>query len=360
MVMLCGFSAAAWSEEPGGPNGAGGTRNAKVVSANLYVGADFTGIAALDPNDPQFAQKLLAAVVATYGRIVASDFPKRADALAREIVERGPDLVALQEVSLIRRQFPGDFALGGSTPATEVHLDYLAILLDALERHGGHYAVAAAVDNTDVEVPLAITPFPFTDIRLTDRDVILVRTDLPSGYLRVSNAQCGHYQLALPLPIGIDALRGWCSIDVWGRGRQFRFINTHLEDALPVPIIQAAQAFELLMGPANTALPVVLAGDFNSDANGVYFPATYNLLTGLGRFEDAWSVVHPGDPGFTWGHDELLANPLQPLFLRIDLVLYRGGNLAAEDAEVVDPFIGAPPPLWPSDHAAVFADLKIQ
>jgi endonuclease/exonuclease/phosphatase family metal-dependent hydrolase len=88
-------------------------------------------------------------------------------------------------------------------------------------------------------------------------------------------------------------LRGWCSIDVQVRGRWFRFINAHLEEALPAgfPDIQFYQAAEILGGPANISLPVILAGDFNSDANGNYGPAVYPLLVGPGGFQDAWSVA---------------------------------------------------------------------
>jgi endonuclease/exonuclease/phosphatase family metal-dependent hydrolase len=186
----------------------------------------------------------------------------RAEALAEQIVRRGPDVVALQEVSLIRRQSPGDLIVRGTTPATDIELDYLAILLSALERHGGHYAVASQVQDTDVEVPL-FTGASFDDVRLTDRDVILVRSDLPPGQLRISNPQAKNFTAALPLPIGGNAIRGWCSIDVQTRGRSFRFITAHLEDILPpgLPNIQLAQAYELLIDPANTTMPVVLAGD---------------------------------------------------------------------------------------------------
>jgi endonuclease/exonuclease/phosphatase family metal-dependent hydrolase len=218
------------------------------------------------------------------------------------------------------------------------------------------------VQNTDVEVPLITTsPFIFDDIRLTDRDVILMRTDLPPGQLRASNPRAANYTARLPLPIGISVLRGWCSIDVQERGRTYRFINTHLEDQLPatLPDLQGLQALELIAVPANTTLPVLLAGDFNSDANGIYSPATYRFLIAAGRFTDAWTASHGTQSGLTWGHDELLADPTHPFSLRLDLALFRGDVFKALDASVVDPVIGALPPLWFSDHAAVFASATI-
>jgi len=338
----------------------GGKRDIEVATFNLYVGADFVPLFTLDPSDPQYFNKLIAGVAAVHGQILQSNFPVRAEALAEEIVRRDPDLVALQEVSLLRRQSPGDLIVGGTTLATDVELDYLAILMDALARRGGHYVVASQVQDTDVEVPL-FTGTSFDDVRLTDRDVILVRTDLPPGHLRVSNPQGKNFSAALPLPIGIYALRGWCSVDVQSRGRSFRFINAHLEDALPqgLPNLQLAQAYELLADPANTTMPVILAGDFNSDAYGTYSPETYALVIGQGHFTDAWTVAEPRRLGLTWGHDPFLSDVTVPFIYRLDLIFYRGREFQATEADVIDPVIGQHAPLWFSDHAGVIATMAI-
>ena len=360
IAMVPGLETAAWAQG----RDIGGKRDIDVATFNLYVGAEFTPVLTLDPSDPEYFNKLIGGVVAIHGQILQSNFPVRADALAKQIVRRDPDLVSLQEVSLIRRQSPGDLIVGGSVLASEVELDYLTILLDALERHGGHYAVASQVQDTDVEVPLW-TGVSFDDVRLTDRDVILVRTDLPPGQLRISNPQGRNFAAALPLPIGVYAFRGWCSIDVQTRGRSFRLINAHLEDVLPpgLPNIQLAQAYELLADPANTRLPVILSGDFNSDAYGYYSPETYSLFIGTsigqGRFTDAWTVAEPRSLGLTWGHDPLLSDITVPFIYRLDLILYRGTGVEATEADVIDPVIGRHAPLWSSDHAGVFATMAI-
>jgi endonuclease/exonuclease/phosphatase family metal-dependent hydrolase len=350
-----GLSTAGWSQ-----GFDGGKRDINVATINLYVGGDVNPLLSLNPEDPDYVTKLLNAVATIYGHVVFSNFPARADALAQQIVERGPDLVALQEVSLIRRQSPGDLLLGGHVPATDVEIDYLAVLLDALQRHGGHYAVASQVQDSDFEVPLLTSPVTADDIRLTDRDVILVRTDLPPGHLLLSNPLSANFDARLPLSAEMAVLRGWCSVDVFVRGRFFRFIDTHLEEQLPAPLpnLQAAQALELLMGPANTPLPTVLAGDFNADAYGNYSPVTYPLLIAQGGFSDTWTAAGSG-LGLTWGHDELLSNPSLAFVFRLDLVLFRGGVFEATDADVVDPVIGMSPPLWFSDHGGYFARLLI-
>jgi endonuclease/exonuclease/phosphatase family metal-dependent hydrolase len=339
-----------------------GKRDIDIATINLYVGADFTPVLTLDPEDPAYGAKLIAGVATIYSRIRQTDFETRADALARQIVGRGPDLVALQEVTQIRRQSPGDSIVGGKIPAMLPDLDYLELLMVALQRHGGHYEVASYVNDVDVELPLLTPEGIFDDLRLTDRDVILVRTDLPPGHLRTSNPGSGNFEARLPLPIDdVTVLRGWCSIDVESRGRHFRFINTHLEDGLPPPLpnIQLGQAVELLLGPARTSLPVVLAGDFNSDAFAGYSPETYSLLTNQGGFTDLWSVVGGRSPGLTWGHDQFLSDVTVPFVLRLDLILMRGPGFEAEEGVVVDPVIGTAPPLWFSDHGGVFGKIRI-
>jgi len=358
-VILTLLTSTSWAfaEQPG----VGGKRDLDVMTVNLYVGADFSPLTTLNPSDPDFGVKFLTGVATIYGRIGASNFPVRASAIAQQVALRGPDVIALQEVTLIRRQSPGDAIAGGQTPATDVVSDYLQILMAALEHQGAHYAVASMSQDLDVEVPLATGPGMFDDLRLTDREVILVRTDLPPGYLRATNPQWANYSAALPLPIGITVLRGWCSVDLEVRGRTFRVIDTHLEEALPSTLfdIQGFQAYELLTGPADTNLPVILAGDLNSDANGNYGPSPYPLLTTVGGFRDAWSVARPGVPGLTWGHDPFLADPSVPLTLRLDYVLYRGNQFHATDADTIGWMIRAFPPLWFSDHAAVIAKVDI-
>ena len=108
VIAVLFTSTPAWSED------VGGKRDIDVVTVNLYIGADLSPITTLDPNEPGYPAKLVVAVATVHARILASGFPQRASALAQEIVARGPDVVALQEVSLVRRQSPGDFVFGGT------------------------------------------------------------------------------------------------------------------------------------------------------------------------------------------------------------------------------------------------------
>jgi hypothetical protein len=118
------------------------------------------------------------------------------------------------------------------------------------------------------------------------------------------------------------------------------------------------QGLELLAGPANSSLPTILVGDFNSPVDGSG-SSTYANLIGAG-FTDAWNVTHPGDPGFTCCQDANLLNNPSKLSQRIDLVLFKNGP-AALNADIVGEALGdrTPSGLWPADHAGVVATLAL-
>ncbi len=328
-----------------------------VFTQNAYVGASIERVMAADPSNPE---ALIGAVTTTYYELLASQPDVRMKGIADRIAKRMPDVVALQEIYLLRKQSPGDLLAGGTTPATEVVADFLHSLMDALAAKRLHYAVAAVSTETDVEMPMInMETGEIDDARLTDREVILVRADLPRGKLRVSNSMNGHFDTHLSLPNGIEVMQGWCSVDVTVRGERFRFINAHLQDET-FPEIQLAQAAELLAGPVDTGLPVMMAGDFNADPNGLNGTATYPVLI-EGGFTDTWSELHPHLPGFTWGHDPLLSDPSVELKWRIDLVLFKGHLFEPERATTIDVGLNRKaPPFWPSDHAGVAARFSLR
>ena len=350
------ISASAAGQTPGLPT----DQPIKVMTRNLYLGADLEqATAAAISGNPE---AIIAAATAALANVKKTNFPERAEALADEIQQSKPLLVGLQEAWLLRSGPPDSFS-EAPTPARDTRFDYLAILLQKLNERGLPYTPVVCNKNTDVENPaIDADTGMLQDIRLTDRDVILARSDLPVSNL--SNVQKANFATNLSFPIGntgksITILRGWVSVDVQTAGKKFRFINTHLEqENSQNPTfnpIQAAQGYELLGGPANTVLPVILEGDFNSRADGIGTP-TYSNLIGAG-FADAWSATHPGEPGNTCCHAPDLLDTA-PLSQRIDLVLFRGG-LNAFDADVVgeEPTDRTPSGLWPSDHAGVVATL---
>jgi len=334
----------------------------EVLTQNLYVGADLFRVVEGPPEGVPFR------VAETLQAIQRSDFPTRVRGVAREIARLRPDLVALQEVSLLRIQSPGDFLIGNPEPATTVLYDYLELLLEELGDQGASYHVAAWIQDADVELPAFAgmsggVPL-FDDVRLTDRDVILARDDVATG-----NEVSGLYGAYLSLELGgasVDFLRGFVSVEALVRGRSFRMVNTHLEvnGSGPIDFVQSFQAQELVGTFAAESLPLVVVGDFNSDPAHVADPALppYQVLAGAG-YSDAWTLLPgPSDPGNTCCQGETLDNTTSLLNERFDLVWLRNAPVMGpvQATLVCDQPRDRVDGLWPSDHAGVWARLHLR
>ncbi|NNF59559.1 MAG: endonuclease [Rhodothermaceae bacterium] len=325
-----------------------------VMTRNLYLGGDlFLLLQAQDATQvPALVQQLY------FGSVVTSDIPARMAAVADEIEANDPDLVGLQEVTLYRTQSPSDYVTGTTAPnATTVSFDFLQILLDALADRGLNYTVVATNENADVELPATANGTSFTDIRLTDRDVILARSGLTT-----SNVTEQNFAINASIPIGgtdFEFTRGYSTAEVMKEGVSFTFGNAHLEVGGPAAVAQAAQARALVAALGDTN-PLILLGDFNSgpDNTGADLEA-YNALTGA--FSDAWSVFRPNDDGPTCCEAADLRNDTSELDTRIDLVLYDGDITPTAIGRVgEEPADQTPSGLWPSDHAGVVATLTVR
>lgn len=333
----------------------GTTADVKVMSYNLYLGADiFDLVGAPAEEIPLIAAQLYAGVEAT-------DFPARAEAIAGIIADEDPALVGLQEVTWYRTD-PSD---GSEAPnASTTTYDFLQILLDELDARDLDYTVVATTTNADVEVPSTTDGQTFTDIRLTDRDVILARNDVST-----TSAVEANFDTFAPVPVGgveIPFLRGYNHVTATVDGVTFTFANAHLEvdDGNPqgAARAQTAQAAELALALNSTRAPVVLVGDFNSPADGSgtvtpdFDTTTYDLLTRT--YTDAFDVA--GVEGATCCQDGDLLNTTSELSSRIDLILYRG-SIETLNAEIVgDERVDLGGPQWPSDHAGVVATLRVE
>jgi endonuclease/exonuclease/phosphatase family metal-dependent hydrolase len=321
-----------------------------VMTQNLYVGT---------PLDDAFAAsswpELVAAGSRAWATLLASDFPTRARALAEEIARTRPDVVGLQEVTLWRDQTPSDVMARPTPNATHVAFDFLAILRDELTDRGVPYTAVATSTNVDVELAREDPGAGLVDVRLTDRDVLMVRSDLTDS---ASNPRDGHFtaQFSEPFLTGqVTSTRGWTSIDYRPTPTTTtRIFNTHLEVGDPVTgTTQELQGEEFLALVAESPHPVIALGDFNSPSDGSSTPTYRNLTAEL---DDAWAAERPTDPGWTCCQAPPLADPVGRESIRIDLVLIPEDWSVTRVARVGDqPFRAAPPPLWVSDHVGVTA-----
>ena len=315
----------------------------RVMTQNMYEGTNFQEFAAARTL-PEF----FAAVTATYQNILATKPAERAALMAREIAKKRPDLVALHEASVLR---VGPLSPLGTPPsATIVKMDLLRSLLDELEKLGEHYFVVGSAPGIDLEAPSTLG----FDVRITERDVIIARSDIGMITIASEVHQFNAVQ-TIPSAVGLIPVPvGWVSLDAVIRGRPLRFVSVHLSLGPSIPI-QLAQAEELVAVAGATTLPLIFGGDFNAnnDPSNEHY-AVYQALIN-GGLKDAWKHHNPG---FTCCQDFNLLNPTSKLSFRIDLVLYRGDFHVEEIGIFGDKQSDKTPSgLWPSDHAGVTATL---
>jgi len=333
------------------------TSTVTVMTRNVDAGTDL-GYLFAGTDESSFAQGMAA----TLAELQASNFQQRAERLADEIGATMPDLIALQEVTLWRT---GPIM---QPPATDILYDQLDQILAELGKHNLHYGVIAVQSELDAEAPV---PTKGIDLRTTDRDVILARLDLPQSQFDLFNAQTHRYQSVFtfgsPLLGQLAAPCGWMAVDVVANGSKFRFVNTHLQSPIAgisqADEVQRAQAEELLASLSLAGMPVVLAGDFNSNAEpGPEHTGTAQRIVNA-AFVDTWKSAHPADPGYTWpmfGEDQN-SGPTVPNE-RIDLIFAGGlpqlwfGNAPAI---VTAERTGTTPP-FASDHAGLVVKLRLK
>lgn len=338
-----------------------GAEGVTVMTQNVYVGGYVDRIlTATDPN------QVPVLVAITFQELMFSDVPARLGAIADEIGRTNPQLVGLQEISLVRYQSPSDAIYGGTTPATIPILDFLQILEASLAARGLDYQVAGVIENVDIELPMIVSPPPnlaFDDVRLTDYDVVLARGDV-----EISNVEEVSYDDFISFA-GYPIHRGYVAVDATIGNRTYRFANTHLEpDDLDTRNDQAEQLIAALDGREN---PVIIVGDLNTPAP---YGDVYNTFLTAG-YVDAWdhNVVPFAGDGLTNPHHYSLRSPTVDFYQRIDFILVRNNNPGTTvlgpvfatlwndelGDRVATNVMGFPELIWASDHAGIFAEMRI-
>jgi endonuclease/exonuclease/phosphatase family metal-dependent hydrolase len=373
-LLVVPLTAASAAEKPGKP--------LTVMTRNLYLGADINrpvaAALAAQPDGPLAVLLALGhATDVTRDIVDDTDFGTRAPLLADEVARTQPDLIGLQEVALWRS---GPLQLGavGVPNATTVDYDFLQMLLDALAARGLDYEAVQIGNRADVEAP-AFTGSPFDgsiaqarDVRLTMRDVILMRAD---NGLRKTGEGDVIYDHNLAVSIGDVVMhfdRGYNWVDVRSGTTSLRFVNTHLEAFSSD--LAFAQASQLLANAPATDRPTVFVCDCNSDPlndsikagiDTLPHKAPYDLITGAGGFTDEWLQWAPAEEGWTSGLSETVDDATAAGFdHRIDMIFGKaagGGGFAVDRGEVTGTDVGDRVPdtgLWPSDHGGVVLRLR--
>lgn len=323
-----------------------------VMTRNVYVGANIFRVIDADP------VLIVPTIAEVYATVVATNFAERAQVLADEVAEYEPHVIGLQEVALTRRQSPGDVFFGNPVPATDPDMDFLEMYLQALGERGLNYVVAASVDNADIELPL-ITDVSLDDIRLTDRDVLLVRADVALG-----ETQTGNYAQNVEINLSgaiINFNRGYTRAEITVDDVTYVVVNTHLEVGAQ-PQVQGAQAQELVAMLATETRPLIVMGDINAAPESPPVQA-YARFAEAG-YVDSWNerVIDDNDPGLTCCFGETLDDPEPQFSSRIDVILARTDRSTAlgdVEAVVLGTTAQTASGLWPSDHGGLVVTMRV-
>ena len=304
-----------------------------VMTRNLYLGADVGVALQLLPDFPAAAQFM-------WDQVQANDFAERAPKIAAEAAAAHPDVIALQEATTWRCQ------ASAFSPSTIVY-DFTAQFLDATRAAGVPYVLAAHDGQQALNPGYKIGPIPgltrvhdpaaFGPLFGTDDaycgfeigDALAVRADRASSVRRVGTTDYPtRYQVA---PVVFEISRGYSWADIDFAGTTVRFVTTHLESLWdPNAIPQSArQAGELTADLADTTMPVVVMGDFNSDPRDPRDPAAnpggqpevsdtcppgpdprcsaYWTMRAAGFTDAGPDAMDPAN--LSWGESALLAGP---------------------------------------------------
>jgi hypothetical protein len=348
---------------------------AKLMIRNVYLGANLRP--ALDAENCDQFVDIAGEIVNQMRR---TNFAKRAQALAQEILSKNPDLVGLQEVALWRTA-PTNFGVVSTGPsATEVEQDFLQLLLTELNRGKERYEVVVVKDELDFESPVnddgqgsgcgAVDH----NERFTQWDVILAKV---SKKVKTSNPTSGTFNVLLRATVAgaipADSIRGWTAVDAKVKdSKKFLFVNAHIEayddqasgqqgndgNTYDKGAIRAAQAAQLVGpgGPA-TGKRVILVGDFNSDDDTVADNGdrdAYRTILAAG-FRQLDTEKFP--MSCCLSDANLVGGSLSDFDHQIDHLLANTRKIKpGKTAMTGHAPVGG---LWPSDHAGVFVPVQL-
>ena len=361
--------------------------NIEVMTQNQYFGADITPLGTAGDDADAFND----ALVTILEQIADSSFPERAQRQAKQIARHRPHLVGLQEVWVLDCWDTDDQDDKGCEDPSIAGAfnEQLDVTLAALDAVGARYVSVAQVTNFNVpKLLFNINGFDAT-LSITDRDVILAKEGLSAAAVTnlcaapQSGGGC-NYQAFVQVPVPVpppgsvvNLTRGFIAVDATVHGKDYRFVNTHLEVRQPDPtnpasrFFQSAQAAELIATLGATTPPeraLIVVGDINSapEDQPIALPPPfgtppYQQFVAAG-YTDAWEAMPGNRPGLTCCQDADLSNRRSLLYERIDMI-FSWDEPARVTARLVGDKVSDKtfPPglgLWPSDHAGVWASLQ--
>ncbi len=241
----------------------------RVMGRNLYLGADVGVALELLPDMPAAAQFM-------WDQVATTDFDTRVKLLAQEAADAKPDVIGLQEATIWScRPEPWKAAV----PVFDFTTQFLAATAAA----GVTYEVARAGEDRAENPGYAIPPIPMlttvndpetfgplfgtdsADCGFVIGDALLVRADLAGDVQAAGTSEYTDRYAVVPVVFQID--RGYAWADLALAGTTVRVVTTHLESlwAADGEVTSAQQARQLVTDLADTTVPTIVIGDFNSD-----------------------------------------------------------------------------------------------
>ena len=238
----------------------------KVMSRNLYLGADVGVALAKIPNMPAAAQFM-------WDQVQKTDFSKRKNILADQIRTESPDVIGIQEATIwyCKAHF-----WSGKVEVFNFTQELLAEL-------GGEYVIAEKSGIQANNPGYSIGPIPFltkvndpktfqklfgqndADCGFQIGDALVIKKSLAQYVNQVGNSE--YKDVYKVVPTLMEIYRGYSWADITVQGANVRFVTTHLEslwDENKIPKA-ADQARQLVSDLKMTKSPIVVIGDFNSD-----------------------------------------------------------------------------------------------
>ncbi len=391
-LLLTSFSPAHATEQP-----------LIVMSRNLYLGADVGVALELIPDFPAAAQFM-------WDQVAATNFSLRAPALAREVISANADVVGLQEAT-------NWYCKKNLWSNKVVVFNFTEQFLAATKAAGVEYVLARKGEERSLNIGYSIPAIPYLTMVSDPRtfqplfgsnraacgfeigDAIAVKKEHAAKILQVGNTEYDASYSIVPKLMTI--YRGYTWVDLEHNGKNVRIISTHLEslwDSNKVPNA-ALQAQQLISDTAQTKMPLIVIGDFNSDPRDPRPDANSNpggqpeaseeclaqvanptINSAIDTCNAYWLMRRAGfiDVGpdatnsknFTWGMNALLTGPDEMRLKaaqalgnqagftdRLDYIFLKNGAVA-----VAASLVGTTPykeGAWLTDHAGVIAAIDL-
>jgi endonuclease/exonuclease/phosphatase family metal-dependent hydrolase len=363
------------------------TQPIKVMSRNLYLGADVGVALAKIPNMPAAAQFM-------WDQVQKTDFSKRKKILADQIRAESPDVIGIQEATIwyCKAKFwskKTEVFNFTQELLAELKGDYIIAEKDGAQANNPGYSIGPISFLTTVKDPETFQKLfgqDKADCGFQIGDALIIKKELSQYVNQVGNSEYESIYKVVPTLMEIN--RGYTWADITMQGTNVRFISTHLEslwDENKTPKA-ADQAQQLVADVKSTKSPIVLIGDFNSDPRdprpldapnpgeqptaSEKCPAGANICNAYKIMRDAGFTDAGPDASeassYTWGMDALLtgADPKRKAAAtamgnsfgftdRLDYIFVKNGIDVATARTFGQ---GAP---YGSDHAGVIAELNV-